>query len=117
MVYLPEGRKLNGTKAPMLRMGGEEIRFIGGSLRDAYGSDTARERHSNGYEVNPDYIGRLEAAGFKQSAVSADGKYAEAFELDGHPFFCAVLYHPEYLSRPNRPHPLFVQLIRHAMEQ
>ena len=117
VVYLPKERKLNGTKAPMLRIGGSEIRFVGGTLKDAYGSDTARERHSNGYEVNPDYIGRLEATGFKQSAVSQDGKYAEAFELEGHPFFCAVLYHPEYLSRPNRPHPLFVQLIRHAIEQ
>lgn len=117
VVYLPRERKLNGTNAPLLRMGGSEIRFIGGTLKDAYGCDTARERHSNGYEVNPDYIGRLEATGFKQSAVSADGKYAEAFELEGHPFFCAVLYHPEYLSRPNRPHPLFVQLIRHAIEK
>ncbi|HPJ02269.1 MAG TPA: CTP synthase [Candidatus Limiplasma sp.] len=117
VVHLPEGRRLNGTKAPVPRMGGMEVRFVGRTLRDAYGCDTARERHSNGYEVNPAYIAQLESAGFKQSAVSEDGQYAEAFTLEGHPFFCAVLYHPEYLSRPNRPHPLFVQLIRHAIDQ
>jgi len=117
VVYLPEGRSLNGTNAPKLRIGGSEIRLGEGIIKNAYGCETARERHSNGYEINPDYIGRLEAAGFKQTAVSADGQYAEAFELDGHPYDCAVLYHPEYISRPNRPHPLFVQLIRHAMNQ
>jgi CTP synthase len=117
VVYLPEGRSLNGTNATMLRIGGMEVRFTQGTIRDAYGCETARERHSNSYEVNPEYIGRLEAAGMKQVAVSMDGKYAEAFELEGHPFYCAVLYHPEYLSRPNRPHPLFVQLIRHAIDQ
>ena len=117
VVYLPEGRSLNGTSAIKLRMGGSEIAFSEGMIRNAYGSETARERHSNGYEVNPSYIQKLETAGFKQTAVSMDGKYAEAFELTGHPYYCAVLFHPEYISRPNRPHPLFVQLIRHAIDQ
>lgn len=117
VVYLPEDRRLNGTKAPLLRMGGEDIRLTGDMLRNAYGSDTVRERHANGYEVNPEYTGRLDEAGFKLGAQSADGTYAEAFTLAGHPFYCAVLYHPEYLSRPSRPHPLFVQLIRHAIER
>ncbi|MFH1512257.1 MAG: CTP synthase [Bacillota bacterium] len=117
VVYMPQGRKLNGTDAPMLRMGGMDIRFHEGKIKNAYGSDTARERHSNGYEVNPAYIAKLESAGLKLAAVSADGAYAEAFELEGHPFYCAVLYHPEYASRPNRPHPLFIQLVRHAVNQ
>ncbi len=117
VVYLPENRKLEGTDAPVLRMGGSDVRFYEGKIQSAYGSETARERHSNSYEVHPDYIGMLETAGMKLAAVSADGKYAEAFELQGHPFYCAVLYHPEYISRPNRPHPLFVQLIRHAMDK
>jgi CTP synthase len=117
VVYLPESRKLAGTDAPVLRMGGTDIRFYEGKIQSAYGCETARERHSNGYEVNPDYIGKLENAGMKLAAVSADGEFAEAFELEGHPFYCAVLYHPEYSSRPNRPHPLFIQLIRQAMDK
>ena len=117
VVYLPANRKLEGTDAPVLRMGGMDIRLNEGKIRNAYGSETARERHSNGYEVNPDYIDKLESAGMKLAAVSADGEFAEAFELEGHPFYCAALYHPEYSSRPSRPHPLFVQLIRHAIDQ
>ena len=116
VVYLPEGRSQNGTNSPALRIGGKEIRFYEGKLRNAYGCETARERHANGYEINPAYYGKLKNAGLKMTAVSADGEYAEAFELEGHPFYCAVLYHPEYLSRPNKPHPLFVQLIRHAID-
>ena len=117
VVYLPQGRSLNGTNAPKLRMGGVEIALSEGIIRNAYGSVSARERHSNGYEVNPAFVKKLKAAGFKQTAESIDGKYAEAFELSGHPYYCAVLYHPEYISHPNRPHPLFVQLIRHAIDQ
>jgi CTP synthase len=116
VVYRPDGRSLDGTDAAVLRMGGMDIRFYEGKIRNAYGSETARERHSNGYEVNPEYIGKLQNAGLKLAAVTADGQYAEAFELEGHPFYCAVLYHPEYSSRPNRPHPLFTQLIRHAID-
>ena len=117
VVYLPEDRCLNGTKAPALRIGGMGIRFSEGKIKNAYGSETARERHSNGYEINPDYIGRFENAGLKLAAVSENGDYAEAFELDGHPFYCLALYHPEYRSRPNHPHPLFIQLIRRAIDQ
>jgi len=116
IVYLPEGRSLNGTKAPALRIGGKDIRFYEGKIKNAYGSETARERHANGYEINPDYIGKLENAGLKMTAVSEEGGFAEAFELEGHPFYCLAIYHPEYISRPNRPHPLFVQLIRHAID-
>ncbi len=117
VVYRPEGRSLNGTKAPVLRLGGEDVRFLEGTIRNAYGCDTARERHSNGYEVNTAYVDRLAEAGLKRTAVSVQGEYSEAFELSGHPFYCATLYHPEYSSRPNRPHPLFVQLIRHAIDR
>ena len=117
VVYRPEGRSLDGTDAALLRMGGMDIHFREGILSDAYGADTARERHSNGYEVNPDYLDLFQSIGLKLAAVSADGQYAEAFALEGHPFYCAVLYHPEYSSRPNRPHPLFTQLIRHAIDQ
>jgi CTP synthase len=117
VIYLPECRRLDGTDAPMLRMGGMDIRFREGKIKDAYGVETARERHANGYEVNPEYVETLSEAGLKLAAVSADGEYAEAFELEGHPYYCAVLYHPEYVSRPNRPHPLFIQLVRHAINQ
>ena len=117
VIYLPQGRSLNGAKAPMLRMGGMGIQLTDDKLKRIYVSDSVRERHANGYEVNPEYIAGLESAGLKLAAVSADGVYAEAFMLEGHRFYVAVLYHPEYISRPNRPHPLFAQLIRKAKEQ
>ncbi len=112
VVYQPEERRETGAR----RMGGQEIRLIHPALQNIYGGDTARERHANGFEVNPEYIGPLEDAGLTPAAVSADGRYAEAFVLQGHPFDCAVLYHPEYISRPNRPHPLFLALVRQAMQ-
>jgi len=117
VVYLPEGRNLNGTKAPMLRMGGMEVRLTDEAMQGLYGTDTVRERHANGYEVNPAYIAGLENAGLKLVAESADGTYAEGFALEGHPFYVAVLYHPEYISRPNRPHPLCMALIRQSIAQ
>ena len=116
VVFLPEGRNGNGTRKPTLRIGGMEIRLTDEKLKTLYGRETVRERHANGYEVNPDYFGPLEKAGFKMAAVSGEGNYAEAFMLEGHPFFCAVLFHPEYRSRPNRPHPLFLELVRQAKQ-
>ena len=66
--------------------------------------------HSNRYEVDPAYVTDLERKGLHLAGVSVEAGYPEAFEMEGHPFYIAVVYHPEYISRPGKPHPLFVQL-------
>ncbi len=75
--------------------------------RGAYGEETVFERHRHRFEVNNDYRDRLAEAGLIASGVSPDDKLVEIMELDGHPFFLGVQFHPEFKSRPNRPHPLF----------
>jgi len=72
------------------------------------------ERHRHRYEFNNDYRERLEKAGLVISGTSPDGRLVEAIELKNHPFFVGTQFHPEYLSRPLTPHPIFVAFI-HSM--
>ena len=73
------------------------------------------ERHRNRYEMNEEYFEMLEENGMVLSGLSADGRLVESIELPNHPFFIGVQYHPEFLSRPNRPHPLFKAFIEHSI--
>ena len=70
------------------------------------------ERHRHRYEVNNDYREQLERAGLKISGTSPDGKLVEAIELTNHPFFVATQFHPEYISRPLHPHPIFMAFMK-----
>jgi len=81
------------------------------------GAAMVEERHRHRYEVNNAYRGKLENAGLRFSGLSPDGRLAEFIELprDMHPFFVATQAHPEFLSRPTRPHPLFNGLIAAAL--
>jgi CTP synthase len=81
----------------------------------AYGVNEVSERHRHRYEVNNNYRPALEAAGMTFSGQSPDGKLAEIAELKDHPFMLASQFHPEFLSRPNRPHPLFKAFITAAI--
>lgn len=69
------------------------------------------ERHRHRYEVNNQFKGQLEEAGLVISGTSPDGKLVEAIENKNHPFFIATQFHPEYISRPLRPHPIFLAFI------
>jgi CTP synthase len=80
-----------------------------------YGADEISERHRHRYEFNNDYRERLEAAGLSISGTSPDGKLVEIVEVPGHPFFIASQFHPEFLSKPNHPHPLFAGFIEAAL--
>lgn len=73
------------------------------------------ERHRHRYEFNLDYRRKFEKAGFLVSGVSPDGKLVEAIEIKDHPFFVGVQFHPEYLSRPLSPHPIFVSFVESAL--
>ncbi|MCX6806275.1 MAG: CTP synthase [Patescibacteria group bacterium] len=77
----------------------------------AYGKTKVSERHRHRYEFNNDYREILQKAGLVIAATSPDGKLVEIVEHNNHPFFVASQFHPEYKSRPNRPHPLFKDFI------
>ena len=82
----------------------------------AYNSTEVSERHRHRYEVNNDYREEFEKAGLIISGVSPDNQLVEMIELEDHPWFLATQAHPEFKSRPNRPHPLFSGFISAAME-
>lgn len=75
------------------------------------------ERHRHRYEVNINYRERLEAVGLRFSGLSPDGELPEIVELEGHPWFIGVQFHPELKSKPFEPHPLFASFIAAAVHQ
>lgn len=83
----------------------------GTKARALYGKELISERHRHRYEFNNAYKEQLEEHGMIFSGVSPDGRLVEMIELEDHPYFLAVQFHPEFLSRPTRPHPLFQGLI------
>ena len=80
----------------------------------AYAAPEVMERHRHRYEVNNKYRESLEASGLVMSGLSPDGELVETAEVPDHPFMVGVQFHPEFQSRPNRPHPLFSALIGQA---
>ncbi|MDN5936822.1 MAG: CTP synthase, partial [Nitrosospira sp.] len=102
-----------------MRLGGQECLLKDGSLvRKIYGADKIIERHRHRYEVNNEYIPRLEQAGLRISAVSAGESLCEMVELPqtGHPWFVACQFHPEFTSTPKSGHPLFTAFIKAAID-
>ncbi len=80
-----------------------------------YGDEVIYERHRHRYEFNNQYRTPFIASGYEISGTSPDGRLVEIIELKDHPFFIACQFHPEFLSRPNRPHPLFRGLMEAAI--
>ena len=109
-------RDMGGT----MRLGLYPADLAEGSLvRELYGKGTVAERHRHRYEVNNAYRDVLEQAGLSCSGLSPNGRLVEFVELPRsmHPFFVATQAHPEFLSRPTRPHPLFAGLVGAALER
>lgn len=103
---------LGGT----MRLGKQEAHLVADSrLVKIYGAGTIFERHRHRYEMNNRYIEPLEAQGLKISGYSAKQNLVETVELDNHPFFVAVQYHPEFTSSPRGGHPLFNAFIHSAV--
>jgi CTP synthase len=80
----------------------------------AYGVSSIVERHRHRYEFNNAFREQLTAAGLRLAGLSPDGRLVEIIEIKDHPFFVASQFHPEFKSRPNRPHPLFNAFIKAA---
>ena len=105
---------LGGT----LRLGSYPCRLNPASKAYAlYQAEQIEERHRHRYEVNNDYRDDLESHGMMLSGLSPDGRIVEMIEIPSHPWFLATQAHPEFKSRPNRPHPLFRGFIQAALKQ
>ena len=104
-------------KGGTMRLGAYPCALVAGTLAaEAYGEPLVHERHRHRYEFNNAYREELEAAGLVVSGTSPDGELVEMVELrrDLHPWFVATQAHPEFKSRPTRPHPLFREFVRAA---
>jgi CTP synthase len=98
-----------------MRLGRYACALAEGSLaRRAYGTDLIHERHRHRFEFNTLYEQPLREHGMIISGRSPDGKFVEIAELPDHPWFLGVQFHPEFLSRPLRPHPLFASFVEAA---
>jgi CTP synthase len=105
------------AKGGTMRLGAYECRLKPGTLaRKAYGASTVTERHRHRYEVNNRYVPRLEAAGMVISGWNPKRGLVEVAELKDHPWFLGVQCHPEFHSKPDRPHPLFAAFIAAAIK-
>ena len=82
-----------------------------------YGREQISERHRHRYEFNNDFREQLKSCGLRLSGLSPDGRLVETVELSDRPFFVGVQFHPEFKSRPNKAHPLFLGFIKAALEQ
>ncbi len=108
VIHLMEHQKSLHDKGGTMRLGSYPCRLQDGSLaHKAYGILEVKERHRHRYEFNNAYRDRLTAHGLVLSGLSPDGELVEIVELKGHPWFLGTQFHPEYCSRPHRPHPLF----------
>mgnify|MGYP002940067977 FL=1 len=85
-------------------------------LHRCYGTDFIQERHRHRYEFNNDYREAMIQAGLTVGGLSPDGHIVETIEISSHPFYVGVQFHPEFKSRPNKPHPLFCGLVNSSLE-
>ena len=85
-------------------------------MERCYGKNEISERHRHRYEFNNDYREVLTEKGLTLSGLSPDGRLVETVEISDRPFYVGVQYHPEFKSRPNRPHPLFSGFIKASLE-
>ena len=113
-----EKRKASGGLGGTMRRGAYIARLDPESnIAGIYGDTEISERHRHRYEVNVEYLEKLERCGLKFSGLSPDGVLPETIEYTNHPWFIGVQYHPELKSRPFEPHPLFASFIAAAVEQ
>jgi len=112
---LPEQRDV-AAKGGTMRLGLYPILLTEGSLASrAYGQGIIHERHRHRYEVNNEYLQRLEKNGLRVSGIWAEKQLVEIIELADHPWFVAGQFHPEFRSRPWQPHPLFAAFVKAAI--
>lgn len=113
---LPEQKEIEDMGGTM-RLGLEPIKLLpDNKARQAYQEELIYERHRHRYEVNSEYIPKLQQAGLNIAGILPDRQLVEIIELPDHPWFVASQFHPEFKSRPHRPQPLFRDFIGAALE-
>jgi CTP synthase len=116
VINIMEEQKTITQKGGTMRLGSWKCNLEDGSLAaKIYGTAQIQERHRHRYEFNGKYREALEKAGLKASGVNPDTGLVEVIELESHPFFIGVQYHPEYKSTVANPHPLFVHFVKAAV--
>jgi CTP synthase len=114
---LPEQREVTDLGGTM-RLGGHDVHVKQPSRAfDIYRTNKIRERHRHRFELNQKYLKKFEEKGMKYTAFSDNGRRAEILELEGHPFYMATQYHPEYISRPEKPEPMYVAFIEACIKR
>ncbi|HXH26562.1 MAG TPA: CTP synthase [Candidatus Acidoferrum sp.] len=118
VIYIMAGQEGKESTGGTMRLGNYTCKLEPGSLAaKTYDATEIVERHRHRYEVNQAYRDQIEAGGLKLSGFSPDGRLVEMVEAVEHPYFLATQAHPEFLSRPNRPHPMFRGFIAAAVQQ
>ena len=114
--FMP-GQSADIDKGGTLRLGAYPcIIKEGTTMERCYGKNEISERHRHRYEFNNNYREVLETAGLTLSGLSPDGRLVETVEITDRPFHVGVQYHPEFKSRPNRPHPLFAGFVKASLD-
>jgi CTP synthase len=118
VIHLMQDQQTVSDKGGTMRLGSYLCRLGEGTLaHKMYGVNEVRERHRHRFEFNNAYRDQLTAKGFVLSGLSPDGRLVEIVELKDHPWFLATQFHPEYCSRPHRPHPLFSGFVGAALRK
>ena len=112
------GQSEDIAKGGTLRLGSYPCKITPGTLMErCYENTSCDERHRHRYEFNNDYREVLTSKGLVICGLSPDERLVEAVELDDHPFMIGVQFHPEFKSRPNKPHPIFMGFVEAAMNR
>jgi CTP synthase len=112
VIHLMHEQKGVTEKGGTMRLGVYPCRLVEGTMASMSYEDTLiRERHRHRFEVNNEYRDLFESVGISLSGISPDGNLVEIMEISEHPYMLGVQFHPEFLSRPNRPHPLFREFV------
>ena len=118
MIDFMPGQSEDIDKGGTMRLGAYPCVIRPGTVMErCYGRLEISERHRHRYEFNNDYRERFESLGLTLSGLSPDNRLVETVELTDRPFFVGVQFHPEFKSRPNRPHPLFMGFIGASVEK
>lgn len=121
VIDLMESQKsefVQGRKGGTMRLGSYPCKLAEGSLaREAYGTEQVTERHRHRYEFDNAYRKQLEQAGLRIAGTTPDDVLVEIVEVTDHPFMVGSQFHPEFKSRPDQPHPLFLGFLKAVMQQ
>ncbi len=118
LIHILPDQKDIVDKGATMRLGTYKCQLVAGSLAERlYGAPYIQERHRHRYELNNEYREQLAKLGLICSGLSPDYRLVEIIEVPDHPYFIATQFHPEFLSRPNRAHPLFSGLIKAAIDR